>query len=312
MNRRHFNKVATSSVLGLTVLPGAFKLSEKMKNNMIRFGGPIFEKYTSPEEWVSAVKKKGYSAAYCPVQPGEKHDVVLAYKNAAARADIRISEVGAWSNPIDPDEAKAKAAIEKCIRSLELAEEIEAGCCVNISGSWNPESWDGPHKDNLTPETFDLIVETTRKIIDAVKPERTFFTLEAMPWAYPDSVDSYLELIKAIDRKAFAVHLDPVNLINTPLKYYRNGELIKEAFQKLGKWIKNCHAKDTLINDTELTLHISEARPGLGILDYRTFITEAAKLDDVPLMLEHLEKEEDYDLAAAYVRSVGKELGMEF
>ena len=28
------------------------------------------------------------------------------------------------------------------------------------------------------------------------------YALEAMPWMYPDSVDSYLSLIEAIDRKA--------------------------------------------------------------------------------------------------------------
>jgi len=52
------------------------------------------------------------------------------------------------------------------------------------------------HLDLPTPATFGLIVETTRRIIDAVKPKRNFFTLEAMPWAYPDSVDSYLNLLR--------------------------------------------------------------------------------------------------------------------
>ncbi|MBN2773105.1 MAG: TIM barrel protein, partial [Prolixibacteraceae bacterium] len=298
MDRRQFNKLVAGGTVGMFFFPGIVKSSENFENMKLRFGGPIFQKYSNPDEWIMAVKNKGFSAAYCPVQPGEKADIIKAYKIAAEKADIIISEVGAWSNPIDPDETKAKEAIDKCIRSLELAEEIGAGCCVNISGSRNPNSWDGPHKDNLTPATFDLIVETTRKIIDAVKPKKTFFTLETMPWAYPDSVDSYLNLIKAIDRKELAVHLDPVNMINTPSKYYGNGELIKDAFKRLGKRIKNCHAKDTLINDNELTLHISEARPGLGILDYRTFISEVSKLDNVPLMLEHLETEEDYDLAA--------------
>ncbi|NQU85055.1 MAG: sugar phosphate isomerase/epimerase [Mariniphaga sp.] len=312
MKRRHFNKLMVSGAVGLSAMPGVLRSATVMDKSGIRFGGPVFEKYTNPEEWVKAVKNLGFSAAYCPVQPGEKSDVVKAYEKAANDADIIISEVGAWSNPIDPDDAKASAAIKKCIDSLELAEQINANCCVNISGSRNPNSWDGPHKDNLTFETFDLIVETTRKIIDAVKPKRTFFTLETMPWAYPDSVDSYLNLIKAIDRKEFAVHLDPVNMVNTPTIYYRNGEMIKDAFKKLGPWIKNCHAKDTLIDNHELTLHISEARPGLGILDYRVFLTEVAKLDNVPLMLEHLNTAEEYNLAAKHIRSVGEELGFEF
>ena len=96
---------------------------------------------------------------------------------------------------------------------------------MNVSGSKNPEYWAGPHKDNLTAETFDQVVEITRKIIDAVKPTRTFFALEAMPWAFPDSTETYLQLLKAIDRKQFGVHLDPVNMITSPRDYYGNGDL---------------------------------------------------------------------------------------
>ena len=52
-------------------------------------------------------------------------------------------------------------------------------------------------------ETFDMIVEVTRQIIDDVQPTRTFFTLEAMPWAYPDTTESYLRLIAAIENSSW-------------------------------------------------------------------------------------------------------------
>ena len=83
-----------------------------------------------------------------------------------------------------------------------------------------------------------------REIVDAVEPRRTFFTLEPMPWTLPDSPDSYLELMSAIDRRQFAVHLDPTNLINSPAKFYDNAGLLRECFAKLGPHIKCCHAKD--------------------------------------------------------------------
>jgi sugar phosphate isomerase/epimerase len=40
--------------------------------------------------------------------------------------------VGAWSNPLDPDEPKRKEAIKKNIDALELADKIGANCCVNM------------------------------------------------------------------------------------------------------------------------------------------------------------------------------------
>ena len=117
------------------------------------------------------------------------------------KADIVIAEVGAWSNPISIDDTEREAALEKCRIQLALADRIGANCCVNISGSRGPK-WDGPHPDNLTDDTFDLIVESVRLIIDDVKPTRTFYALETMPWAYPEGPDSYLGLLKAIDREA--------------------------------------------------------------------------------------------------------------
>ena len=277
---------------------------------LLRLGGPTFEKYNGPDGWVAALQRLGYSAAYCPVGAGENDDVVAAYASAARKANIVIAEVGAWSNPISPDEITRNAALTKCREQLALADRIGARCCVNITGS-RSEQWDGPHPDNLTAATFDMIVETTRCIIDDVKPTRTFFTLETMPWAYPDSPDSYLQLIKAIDRKCFAVHLDPVNLVCSPQLYFSSGDLIRECFQKLGPYIKSCHAKDILLHP-RLTTHLDEVRPGLGGLDYTAFLEELKQIPDTPLMLEHLPNAKEYRLAAEHIRSVAKPVGFAF
>jgi len=48
----------------------------------------------------------------------------------------------------------------------------------------------------------------------------------------------------------------------------------------------------------------------LGKLDYHVFLTELYKLDNVPMMMEHLETAEEYKLAAGYIRSVAGELNI--
>jgi len=309
ISRRRMMKTSLAAATMMTSTSG-IRAVTKVKKTPLRLGGPLFGKYQDPTGWVAALKKLGYSAAYCPVGADASDDVVKAYEQAAKEANIIIAEVGAWSNPISPDEKIRKEALEKCRRQLHLADRIGARCCVNITGS-RGEQWDGPSAKNLTDETFDMIVETTRGIIDDVKPTRTYFTLETMPWAYPDSADSYLSLFKAIDRRQFAVHLDPVNLVCSPQRYFRNGDLIRECFAKLGPYIKSCHGKDILLQ-RKLTTHLDEVRLGLGGLDYATFLKELSKRPDVPLMLEHLPNAEEYRLAAEYVRSVGKKVGISF
>ena len=276
----------------------------------MRLGGPIGNAWNSPERWVAAVRAHGYSAAYCPVTEKDDPATIAAYAAAAVAADIVIAEVGAWSNPSSPDPATSSAAITYCQERLALAEAIGARCCVNIAGSRGP-SRGGPDPANLTADTFALIVDTVRTIIDAVKPTRTVYALEAMPWVFPDSPDTYLALIDAIDRPGCAAHFDPVNWVVSPRTFYDTATLIRESVAKLGPQIRSCHAKDIALLDGRAAVQFDEVRPGLGGLDYRVFLRELDTLDpDLPLMLEHLPSLDEYAIAADHIRAVAAEEGV--
>jgi sugar phosphate isomerase/epimerase len=275
----------------------------------MRLGGPVFVEELNPDTWIQALRQSGYRAAVWPIGNDADEATTRDYADAAKRADIVISEVGAWSNPISTDASAQKAALAHCKKQLALAESVGARCCVNIAGS-RGEQWDGPHPDNFSDDTFAFIVDTVRDIIDAVRPERTFFTLETMPWVFPDSADSYLALLKAIDRKAFAVHFDPVNMISSPRVYYRNGDMIKDFIAKLGPYIKNAHAKDIRLAG-KLTVHLDEVLPGTGALDYKVFLAEMNKLDpDTSLIVEHLPSAELYRQASDFIRRTAAELNI--
>lgn len=278
----------------------------------MRFGGFIFKKWNTPEEWAQAAIEAGYSAVYFPVDYTADQKVIDGYRQAADAADLVICEIGVWNNTLERDPEKRKANVERAIHQLELADYVGANCCVNIAGSYS-EQWDGPHPDNLTQRAFEEIVLTTQKIIDAVNPQNTAYSLEPMPWMYPDTADSYLELIRAIDRKGFAAHLDPVNVICSPQLYYKNGEVLTEWFQKLGPSIRSCHAKDITLSG-KLTVHLDECRPGLGALDYETYLRCMSQLDNdrVCMMLEHMTEEVDYVEATKHIKGLAKKLGLAF
>jgi len=264
-----------------------------------------------PEEIARAYVEAGYSAAVCPPVSLDQPERIGAIREAFTRYDVLLAEIGVWNNMLDPDPVKRAANVEANIRKLALADELGVVCCVNIAGSFNPTRWDGPHPRNLSEEAFELTVQNVRQIIDAVKPRRTHYCLETMPWVIPDSPDSYLRLIRAVDRPMFGVHLDPVNLINCPSRYYDNAGLLRECFSRLGPWIVSCHGKDILMRD-RLTVHLDEVRPGLGVLDYEVFLQELNRLPgDVPLILEHLEPGE-YPLARQYVVGVAAQIGLSF
>jgi sugar phosphate isomerase/epimerase len=277
----------------------------------VRLGGPIFLKSDDPAALAREHRTWGYSAAYCPNAAVEDGDRVRAIREAFAREQVVIAEVGAWRNMLDPDEKTRAENLAYVIQRMALAEAVEARCCVNIAGSYNPTVWYGPHPENLSKTFFDATVANCRTIIDAVKPRRTTFSIEMMGWSLPDGPDAYLKLIRAVDRPAFAVHMDVCNGVNSPERFYRNADFTRECFSKLGKWIVSCHAKD-LAFVPEYNVHFAEVVPGRGQIDYATYLRELSKLPvDAPLMLEHLKTAEEYTEGRDYIQRMAREAGVQ-
>ena len=275
----------------------------------MRLTGQLFQDVSTPEKWISELKRLGYSASVCPVDTAASDFELMAFRQAAKTNDILISEVGAWSNPISPEDRIRKAAISHCKGQLELAERIGALSCVNIAGSL-ADNWDGPHPDHFHPDTFTLVVDTVREIIDDVKPVRAKYALEMLPWMIPDGRESYESLVKAIDREAFGVHFDPANMIHSPRAYFNNAELIKDFVARLGHLICNVHVRDVRL-EHKLSVSIKETVPGDGYMDYQTLLKALHGLGrDFALRMEHFKEEESYLSGAAYIRGIAEREGI--
>ncbi|MBE5802689.1 MAG: sugar phosphate isomerase/epimerase [Clostridiales bacterium] len=276
----------------------------------MRLGGSVMKPYNSPEEWLVHVKELGYSCVAFPVNSDAAPEVRKAYMQCIRDNDLLVGEVGVWKNLFSPDKAEADAAFAYSIRQLELAEEVGANCCVNISGSCG-DYWDGYHPDNYSKETYERIVAVTQKLIDAVKPTHTTYSLEPMPWMHPDSPEDYLQMIKDVDRKAFSVHLDFANMINGVERYHNNAAFIRHCFQLLSPHIVSIHAKDVRMTPGDLPCSILEVQPGEGVIDLGEVTKLAEALgEDIPVFVEHLPDHESYMAAAAHMRKVATLAGV--
>jgi sugar phosphate isomerase/epimerase len=272
----------------------------------MRLGGFFDETFDDPASWVAILREKGYRAAYAPyrVEPGGRLPPaadVAAYAAAARAADIVIAEVGAWGrNLVAEDQGERERAIGECVELLRLADGLDARCLVTSAG------WRRDPAENFAPATFELIVAAVRAIVDAARPARASFTLEMVPDIHPHSVDGYRELLAAVDRPAFGVHVDLANLAATPWDCHHSDRLARDCVQKLGPLIRSCHAKDVVVRKGMIS-HVDEIRPGLGCLDYPALIGELDRLDpELPLMMEHLSSNAEYRLAAEYLRGCAR------
>ncbi len=255
----------------------------------------------SPEKWAECQKNLGCKSVVFPLNCHDDDSLIDEYAKAAKANDLTIAEVGIWRSPFSPEKTAAKENFEYCVGQLLLAEKIGARCCVNVAGS-SHERWDGAYKDNFDKETYKKTVSFIRQLIDEVNPKHTFFTLEPMPWMVPTGPDEYLHLLEDVNRDSFAVHMDIINMINCPQRYFFQEEFMDEVFEKLGSKIRSCHLKDIkLLGD--FTLMLRECACFAGDFNLQYYVNLASSIDpEMPMIIEHLSSNEEYIQSIAKVK----------
>lgn len=270
----------------------------------MRLGVSTSFSYQNADEWIKKHVDASCKTVVFPLSCNEPKEKIKEFASKAKEHDITIAEVGIWRNVLAGDEKERRDNLEYAIGQLRMADEIGARCCVNVAGTPHGSRWDGGYRENFDHATRKLIIETTQKIIDEAAPKNTKFTLEPMPWMVPTGPDDYLKLLDEVGRDAFAVHLDVINMINCPERYFEIDAFVEECFDKLGDKIQSCHLKDIRLLE-DFTFQLKECACGEGILDIVKYIRLAEKYDaEMPMIIEHLHTDEEYLRSIVYVQKL--------
>lgn len=268
----------------------------------MRLGTSSPLKHLTPKEWAENQVKLSCSAVVFPVQSNESKEKIDAYKTAADEAGLMIAEVGIWRNAMAKDPEERKKNIEYCVEQLRLADYLNARCAVNVAGSFGPV-WDGGYRENFTDEAWKKTVEIIQEIIDRADVKNTYFTIEPMPWMIPTGPKEYLKLIELVNRDRFAIHMDIINMINSADRYFHAEEFVDECFDILGDGIRSCHIKDVHLSE-RYTIRLEECAPGEGEFPLKYYAKRINGIDcDMPVILEHLNTDEDYIQYMNYLRN---------
>jgi len=274
------------------------------------FGDP------DPQSYIAECRAWGYRSAPCPSVRIQETEKIREIAKAFSAVDIAIGEVQAWVSALDPRPEVRSKNQQLIAESLTIADEVNAACCVTVSGTLDIRddiASDTPHPDNFHASTFDAVVEWIKKVLKEARPQRTKLALEMSPWTPLDGPEAYVNIIKAVDHPALAVHLDPSNAVLDPRIFWSTTALINRCFDMLGGWVVSCHAKDLHYGSMVQLRHVNfvEVIPGQGVLDYRTFLKRAEGVSpNLPLIMEHLPSAEDYGKGAKYIRGVAREIGV--
>lgn len=275
----------------------------------MKIGGPIFEDIRDAAALAEAHRRHGYSAAYLPeVQDRSLQSEMVTALNEAG---IVIAEMGAYCiNILDEDRSLRQQNIEVISKKLALADSFGVLCCVIHGGTVQAGGWGASDARNIGAKSFDENVQAIRQIIDSVQPRRTRLVLEMTSWTLPHTPEVYQRMLCAVDRHVFGVHLDPLNILDSPRACYENADILRRCFELLGPSIVSCHSKDIVLKSVYMPIEITETWTGNGLLDYDVYLSELAKLPhEPPLMLEHL-KPEELTAALKFLHERAKALGI--
>ena len=270
-------------------------------------GGTVTGQFENVKEWAELLDRSGFRAITAPFTCEDEEAKIRDYMSVINERKVKVSELGVWRDIL------AEENVEFAIGQLELADRLGIECVVNIAGTRGTLSWDCADKSNFTDENYADIVKSIQRVIDSVKPERAFYTIEPMPWMIPDGPDVYLKLIGDVDREHFAVHMDFVNMINSPRRFLGSEDFIEDCFKKLSPYIKSTHIKDSRMALNGYTTHIDECPPGQGALDYPAVLTIINRYlpADGAILLEHMSTFEEYDKAFKFVKNAARQAGID-
>lgn len=280
----------------------------------MRLGISIF-RWEGLEETIDKVKRLGFKAVGVPSIKGL--NLSLDDKNVQDRvkfafSDLKIAELGIYTNLIHPDARVRERNIEYTKHVLRFAPEIDCPLVVTGSGSLNPRGDWFAHPDNYSSKTWEVLVKSLKEVMKTAEECDVFLGLEPHTVTPLSSVERLLKIIMDVKSRKLGINMDPVNLI-TYDTYFHTGKFLNYMFDVLGNHIVGMHAKDIRLED-RLIVHLNETHAGNGNLDYETYLRRVKPLNkgkDLCFLIEHTEGSLIPE-AKEYVEEIARKVGLIF
>lgn len=179
---------------------------------------------------------------------------------------LPIMMLGAYFNPVHPDEKVVKDGIENFKNHLKIANELNASFVGSETGSYMGSPW-GYMPENHTDEARDIVIEIFRDLVKTAEENNTYVALEGAYNHVAYSPQRVYEMVKAINNPHLRVTVDLYNFLNLE-NYPQRNEILDESIKLLKDHISIFHFKDFIIEDGKL----KQVGLGDGLMDYEYII----------------------------------------
>jgi len=212
-------------------------------------------------------------------------------------AGIEIHSIGVYTNLIHPDEAERKANLAYFEAMMEVGGHMNVRTFITEAGHFHDPKAPAPRIAlEFQDEVWTQMAATGRELAGIAEKHNAKVLMEPSHWSFFTSAKRLRCYLEEVNSPRIRALLDAANIIEV--------NDLDEMFKQLTPWIDCIHAKDR-------KLHVQRGvAAGKGDIDYKQFVTLAAKhTPNVPLVLEYVGTK-DYKDALAHLRNAMREAGV--
>jgi sugar phosphate isomerase/epimerase len=204
-----------------------------------------------------------------------------------------VQAAGYNPNLVHPDGETRRAELVRLRNAFRCARALGAETLLTGCGSTHPELFYGPAADNHSLATRWRLVESLRQAALLAEDAGIPIALECHALTTLESPEMVRDILEAVDSKWIKVNFDPVNFADGLRWAYRTRDLVVRVATVLGPWLAGiAHVKDLTVVPATFVVHVAEAPPGEGLMDFDAFFEVCASFGDgTPLIVEHLDVE---------------------
>lgn len=226
------------------------------------------------------------------ITPSRAKEIGTALKNSGC--DIPL--IGAYFNPVHPNEEKIRRGIAVFKNYIDVAEELGCDFIGSETGSYNGEPWIY-HTMNHSDEALDRVVNTFSELAQHAAKQHKYIAMEGAFGHVCHTPERLDEAICRIGEPNIKIIFDLYNYldISNVDKAY---DILDRGLNIFGRRILLFHIKDFVIEETKLR----QVGVGRGVLDFDIILKKIYDHNPNAILVLEGTTGEDIDYAVSFLR----------
>lgn len=207
-----------------------------------------------------------------------------------------IALIGAYFNPVHPNEDKINKGIAVFKDYLKVAKDIGCNYVGSETGSYNGDPWIY-HPMNHSDEALDRVVKTFGSLADYAAECGVNIAMEGAFGHVCHTPERLDEAVRCIGRDNIAIIFDLYNYLDIS-NLDDTYDILDRGLKIFGDRILLFHVKDFTVGDGKLC----QCGVGKGILDYDKILSKIYKSNPDAILVLEGTVGEDIDYAVSFLR----------